>query len=1067
MRRVTRSATRSASGVEAVDASELQPDATSGGLALDVPKEALLDALTCPISGKLFVDPVTAVCGHTFSRRMLAKWMSQPGRQSSCPTCRAPLYHESPHQWPVNTTLADLCERFLNDSLREARDSEPKLDFPPFDSQYRPRGGGARDASLTSLTETRNRERSRRITHTSGRRETRIGDDTRTLDDTRNRVARDAVELPLFVLDPMVPGQEITLNVFEERYKRMVRRCMQHTRRFGMVAPADEHHEGATRAVTMREVRRREKRGLERYERTAHENDENDETEESSAPSDSRVTCVYASSEEEEDALESSGDDESGTPNSERGVGRRVDPPAGPFAFLDHGVECVVTAFQEGIDGRVLVRCRATRHVKVLSAFEDEAGYAVARVVQVRGGRSGGVDEPLAEAENRESRIEAEARLARARAARACPDLDESPDESPARGGSGLPAWQTRLMGAVDDQMDVPRSASTHERDACRLRLRLERAVGMHRVWLAHVAGRRLEGSADAVTARGSGLTSRSLLPWSRARGTNGGDWFRRSYGGQPENLLALSGERPRADRPEALAWWLARVANPLPPLGAALELRGAALSASGVTRRFSRVHRGLVGSMRAVHGLEFEDFRGARPAAAAAVAIAWCRAVEASVRLDNRHDAEVPPRKSGAQKQKRNAKRNASEEENAAAYEDAPRARNRHRFQFLVDSALRAFVESVSRYGDAFVLDDDDDSERATMTPEDAEDRESVSWPAMRVSPLPGVDPRSLGGVVDVDASADVDVDVDADGARDRRRRRAPDAALRTEMRGRIAFLVEKGGAPCAAWALYRHLSRLEEATFEALAAGIGWAIDPANRDFRDFAFVRLSDEMDDVGYYASYDVIGQIPFFPADFAGSVPDDFPRPGDAARARAAVGAAPAARRAAWGAKPNRSALGGGDGDGSSGSRVFTRVGFFAADAFAVAGWLFAARGVTHKLLDLALAAFAWTVAGIGHLVALALLALWTPLARASGRDATRLSAPLSFAAFGSPDRSGTGADRFGTGVGDRGDVSVRERDRASSRERSRIASGAFALACAAALFLVLDSDDARRETSAS
>ena len=460
-----------------MDASELRPDATSGGLALDVPKEALLDALTCPISGKLFVDPVTAVCGHTFSRRMLAKWMSQPGRQSSCPTCRAPLYHESPHQWPVNTTLADLCERFLNDALREARDSEPKLDFPPFDSQYRG-GGGARDASLTSR-ETRNRERGR-TTHT-GRRETRV---VETLDD-RDRVARDAVELPLFVLDPMVPGQEITLNVFEERYKRMVRRCMQHTRRFGMVAPADEHHEGATRAVTMREVRRREKTGLQRYERTARE-DENDETEESSVRD---LRHVYASSEEEEDELESSGDDESPT-----SVGRRVDPPAGPFAFLDHGVECVVTAFQEGIDGRVLVRCRATRHVKVLSAFEDEAGYAVARVVQVRGGRSGGVDEPLTEAENRESLIEAEARLARARAARACPDLDdESPDESPAGGGSGLPAWQTRLMGAVDYQMKLP-SARTRERDACRLRLRLERAVGTHRVWLAHVAGRRLEG---------------------------------------------------------------------------------------------------------------------------------------------------------------------------------------------------------------------------------------------------------------------------------------------------------------------------------------------------------------------------------------------------------------------------------------------------------------------------------------------------------------------------------------------------------------------------------------------
>ena len=40
--------------------------------------------------------------------------MSQPGGQvPSCPTCRAPLYHESPHQWPVNTVLVDLVEQFL------------------------------------------------------------------------------------------------------------------------------------------------------------------------------------------------------------------------------------------------------------------------------------------------------------------------------------------------------------------------------------------------------------------------------------------------------------------------------------------------------------------------------------------------------------------------------------------------------------------------------------------------------------------------------------------------------------------------------------------------------------------------------------------------------------------------------------------------------------------------------------------------------------------------------------------------------------------------------------------
>ena len=334
---------------------------------------------------------------------------------------------------------------------------------------------------------------------------------------------------------------------------------------------------------------------------------------------------------------------------------------------------------------------------------------------------------------------------------------------------------------------------------------------------------------------------------------------------------------------------------------------------------------------MRAVHGLAFEDFRGARPAAAAAVAIAWCRAVEASVRLDNRHASEcfeepyaLPPRKR-ARRNASDAQSRAAAEENAKKtedYEDAPRARNRHRFQFLVDSALRVFVESVSRYGDAFVLDDDDASNSASG--------ESVSWPAMRVSPLPGVDPRSLGGV-----DADADVDADVDGARDRRRRRAPDAALRTEMRGRIAYLVAKGGAPCAAWALYLHLSRFEDATSRRSPRASGGRSTPRTA-------TRLSAWA--TGRRAprrTTSSSGSV--LPGGLRGLGPGRLP----AARgrgARAAAGVAPAAKRAAWGSK----AFGGGDG-ATSGSRV-GGVGFFAADASAVTGWLFAARGLTHKLL---------------------------------------------------------------------------------------------------------------------
>ena len=190
---------RSVSGAVAVDPAELGGDATSPATptrsratrdlhpgAARISREDLVDALTCPVSGKLFVDPVTTVCGHSFSRRCLSTWMARTDRAPSCPTCRAPLYHENPRRWPVNTTLVDLVERFLGDELADARASEPGDGLDVGDG----RGPGAGPAES---------------------------------------------ELSLFVLDAITPGQEITLNVFEERYKLMVRRCLQGSRRFGMV----------------------------------------------------------------------------------------------------------------------------------------------------------------------------------------------------------------------------------------------------------------------------------------------------------------------------------------------------------------------------------------------------------------------------------------------------------------------------------------------------------------------------------------------------------------------------------------------------------------------------------------------------------------------------------------------------------------------------------------------------------------------------------------------------------------------------------------------------------------
>lgn len=43
-------------------------------------------------------------------------------------------------------------------------------------------------------------------------------------------------ELPMFELDPMLPGQVIRLNVFEPRYVTMIRRCSEASSKFGMMA---------------------------------------------------------------------------------------------------------------------------------------------------------------------------------------------------------------------------------------------------------------------------------------------------------------------------------------------------------------------------------------------------------------------------------------------------------------------------------------------------------------------------------------------------------------------------------------------------------------------------------------------------------------------------------------------------------------------------------------------------------------------------------------------------------------------------------------------------------------
>jgi hypothetical protein len=527
--------TSSVSGAVAVDPAELGGDATSRG-SRTVSRDDLLETLTCPISGKVLVDPISTPCGHSMSRSMLARWMTRPGQAPSCPTCRAPLYHDSPHTWPVNTVLAELTERFLPEALAEAQAEAKSLSAAPLSAR-----------------------------------------------------ADGSFHLPLFVLDAMTPGQELTLNVFEERYKVMVRRVLQTTRKFGMVGTiAPEEEDGAG--------------GERRGDGALSNRFACDAESESSGPSGPNLPRAV-------DSAETTYTRRRGDFRFSQGV-----------AFADYGVECVVVAHQEMIDGRVLVRCRAVRRVEVLESADDPAGYVVARckpsaVVPTTNGAA--TRSLAADAPDAGEPVEARGRARRVRG-------------GVRGGGGGAPRGADAVAAAAYEATlaDSPASASNAE---YRTRLLGERAVAMHQVWLARVTGRPPPTRERAFATDDDDDDDDDTFPpppptrFPAPRR----DFLRRSYGGDVDTLLAASGTRPPLDRPEDLSWWLVRVANPLPPLGAALELRSAALGADSPGARFAATHRRLAASMRAVHGVPPEKWRGVRPLAAAVVAAEVLRALE------------------------------------------------------------------------------------------------------------------------------------------------------------------------------------------------------------------------------------------------------------------------------------------------------------------------------------------------------------------------------------------------------------------------------------------------------
>lgn len=172
---------------------------------------AIADALTCVITGRTFEDPVTTPCGHTFEREALARWMTRGdgeretragygrdiGGGASCPQCRCALYHELPHEWPVNTTVRACVEATFGKSVTERSERRAVGEGVDDDGGVGPSNRDVEDANSRDIGE-------------------------RKAPGTDVPIVGPTYRLPMFFLDALVPGQEVTLNVFEMRYKVLV-----------------------------------------------------------------------------------------------------------------------------------------------------------------------------------------------------------------------------------------------------------------------------------------------------------------------------------------------------------------------------------------------------------------------------------------------------------------------------------------------------------------------------------------------------------------------------------------------------------------------------------------------------------------------------------------------------------------------------------------------------------------------------------------------------------------------------------------------------------------------------
>uniref|UniRef100_A0A0E0KFJ4 RING-type domain-containing protein n=1 Tax=Oryza punctata TaxID=4537 RepID=A0A0E0KFJ4_ORYPU len=130
------------------------------------------DDFECTLCFKLLFEPVTTPCGHSFCRSCLHQSMDHGNK---CPMCRTVLFI-GPKTYPISVTLSNIIQKNFPEEYAERKSEHETMTYSGVDL------------------------------------------------------------MPLFVMDVVLPCQKMALNIFEPRYRLMVRRIMEGNHRMGMVA---------------------------------------------------------------------------------------------------------------------------------------------------------------------------------------------------------------------------------------------------------------------------------------------------------------------------------------------------------------------------------------------------------------------------------------------------------------------------------------------------------------------------------------------------------------------------------------------------------------------------------------------------------------------------------------------------------------------------------------------------------------------------------------------------------------------------------------------------------------